>query len=63
MRLRFEDASGETRSLNAGGALAELLQHEADHLGGILAVDRALPGESLCTREEYLRRYARAPNF
>ncbi|MGE5488273.1 MAG: peptide deformylase [bacterium] len=63
VRLRYEDASGETRRLKAGGALAELLQHEADHLDGILVVDRALPGESLCTREEYLRRYARAPGF
>jgi len=33
------------------------LQHEIDHLDGILAVDRALDRESFCTREEYSRRY------
>jgi hypothetical protein len=31
-----------------------------DHLDGILAVDRALDRESLCTREEYDRRYRNA---
>ncbi len=63
VRLRYEDASGETRIVEARGALAELLQHESDHLDGVLAVDRALPGESLCTREEYLRRYALGATF
>ena len=40
------------------GPLAELLQHEMDHLDGILAVDRAIGRESFCTREEYERRHA-----
>jgi peptide deformylase len=41
--------------MRAEGALSELLQHEVDHLDGVLAVDRALDGESLATREEWLR--------
>lgn len=36
-------------------AAAELLQHEIDHLDGVLAVDRALDRESLVMRREYER--------
>jgi len=49
---------GET--VQASAAFSELLQHEMDHLDGILAVDRAIGRESLCTREEWERRYRRA---
>jgi len=55
VRLRYSDPDGRACLLEAEGALAELLQHEMDHLDGILAVDRALPGNSLCTRAEWLR--------
>jgi peptide deformylase len=41
--------------IEATGALAELIQHEMDHLDGMLAVDRALGRDGLCTREEWLR--------
>jgi peptide deformylase len=58
VRVRYEDADGQVRCVEAGGALSELLQHEIDHLDGILAIDRAADRNSLCTREEYLRRYA-----
>ena len=37
-------------------ALSELLQHEVDHLDGILAVDRALDKKSIVAREVYLER-------
>jgi peptide deformylase len=57
VRVRFENDAGEEERLDADGAFAELLQHEIDHLDGILAIDRALDGNSLCTREEYERRY------
>jgi peptide deformylase len=43
--------------IEASGPLSELLQHEIDHLDGVLAVDRALDRNSLATREEYLRRF------
>jgi peptide deformylase len=45
--------------IEASGAFSELLQHEMDHLDGILAVDRALDRDSLCTREEWLRAHKR----
>lgn len=60
VRVRWRDLSGETRSMQAEGALSELLQHEIDRLEGVLAVDRAPDSRSLCTREEYQRRYVDA---
>ncbi len=57
VRVRYTDSGGETQRIDAGGAFSELLQHELDHLDGVLAVDRALGRDSLCTREEYQRRY------
>jgi len=56
IRVRYQDEQGQPRLLQADGALSELLQHEIDHLDGILAIDRALDRDSLCTREEYVRR-------
>ncbi len=60
VRVRFEDESGALQMIEASGAFSELLQHEIDHLDGILAIDRALGRDSLCTREEWERRYAQA---
>ncbi|PWU10267.1 MAG: formylmethionine deformylase [Terriglobia bacterium] len=59
VRLRYEDERGAPAVLEASGAFSELLQHEMDHLDGVLAVDRALDRNSFCTREEWERRYAR----
>jgi len=60
VRLRYEDAEGAPRTIEASGAFSELLQHEMDHLDGILAIDRAIDGNSFCTRQEWQRRYAQA---
>ncbi|MDP2996364.1 MAG: peptide deformylase [Bryobacterales bacterium] len=57
VRLRYHDANGEKLTLAASGALSELLQHEMDHQDGVLAVDRALDGNSLATRAEWARRF------
>lgn len=46
---------GGTRELTAEGGLAELLQHELDHLDGVLAVDHARDGRDLWLRDEWLR--------
>ena len=56
VRIRYEDDAGEAVGLTARGAFSELLQHEMDHLDGVLAIDRALDRNSLCTREEWVRR-------
>ena len=55
VRLMYERRDGSRAEIDAVGALSELIQHEMDHLDGVLAVDRALDGESLCTRDEWLR--------
>ena len=60
VRVRYWNEADEVERIEARGAFSELLQHEIDHLDGILAVDRALDRESFCTREEYLRRYRAA---
>jgi peptide deformylase len=39
IRLRHQDLSGETREIEADGLLARCLQHEVDHLNGVLFID------------------------
>jgi peptide deformylase len=47
VRIRFWNEAGEVERVEANGGFSELLQHEIDHLDGILAVDRAR-GTSIC---------------
>jgi peptide deformylase len=58
-RVRYQDEQGTVKHVDASGDLSELLQHEIDHLDGILATERAVSPTSLCTREEWERRYRR----
>jgi peptide deformylase len=57
--VRYQDLNGETCEVEAGDErdLSELLQHEIDHLDGILAIDRVLDMKTICTREEFEKRY------
>ncbi len=63
--IRYQDLCGEWHELNAGEDrnLAELLQHEIDHLDGILAIDRIVDMKTLCTREEFEKRYRDASPY
>lgn len=36
----YQDEKGETRRLHADGFLARIVQHELDHLAGVLFIDR-----------------------
>jgi peptide deformylase len=45
VRVRAQDAEGHIRTIEAEGLGASLLQHEIDHLDGILTLDRAAVGE------------------
>lgn len=56
--LRHQDVNGEWHELTAEGDLSELIQHEMDHLDGILAVDRAQSARDFATREEWMRQRA-----
>src|SRR5712672_24689 len=57
--VRYQDLQGEWKEVRAGEQrdLSELLQHEIDHLDGILAVDRITNIRTMCTREEFEKRY------
>jgi peptide deformylase len=57
--VRYQDLSGRPCEVRAGEErnLSELLQHEIDHLDGILAVDRITDIKTMCTREEFEKRY------
>ncbi len=59
VELSYQDRQGAPQTLSAHDAFSELLQHELDHLDGILSIDRALdPKTSFMTRAEYLRRHS-----
>jgi len=50
--IRYRDELGSVHEwTQMGRAQSELLQHEIDHLDGILAVDRAVDENSLVSRE------------
>lgn len=57
--VRYQTLAGESAEFHAGDDrnLSELLQHEIDHLDGILALDRVVDLNTICTREEFERRY------
>lgn len=57
VEIDYLDAGGAARSLAAEWDFSELVQHELDHLDGILALDRAIDRASFATRAEYERRY------
>jgi peptide deformylase len=55
--VRYQDTSGSWHELRAEDDLSELLQHEIDHLDGILALDRLTDIKTMCMREEFEKRY------
>jgi len=65
IKVRYQDLRGETLEVRAGDDrnLSELLQHEIDHLDGILAIDRVTDYKTICTREEFEKRYRDASPY
>jgi peptide deformylase len=55
VRVRYQDESGARREIEAEGLLAACLQHEIDHLDGVLFVDHI----SALKRNIILRRLAK----
>ena len=57
--VRHQTPQGETVEVVADekNNLSELLQHEMDHLDGILAIDRVTNLKTIVTREEFEKRY------
>jgi peptide deformylase len=57
VEVKYQDPSGREKTLEATGHMAELLQHEIDHLDGILALDRVQELRSICTFAEWEARH------
>jgi peptide deformylase len=57
--VRYQNLDGDWLEVEAGDDrnLSELLQHEIDHLDGILAIDRVVDLKTICSREEFEKRY------
>ncbi len=63
--VRYQNLNGDVLEFEAGHErnLSELLQHEIDHLDGILAIDRIVDVKTICTREEFEKRYRDASPY
>ena len=55
--VQYQDLKGKTQTMELQGPMAELLQHEIDHLDGILAVDRAAGVDPFAFRREWDKRH------
>lgn len=53
IRLRYQDRAGETVVREMSDFFARIIQHEMDHLNGILLIDRV----NLVTREKLISEY------
>ena len=51
-RITYRDLNWEEKTVQLEDDLAELLQHEYDHLDGILAVSRAIDGKSFALKRQ-----------
>ena len=56
IRVRYTDLDGKTQEIDADGLLATCLQHEIDHLNGVLFIDHL----SRLKRDRVNRRFAKA---
>jgi len=53
VRVDYCDLQGNMKVLEAEGELSELLQHEIDHLDGVLATDRMTNRKQMMMRSEW----------
>jgi peptide deformylase len=56
IRVRYLDRQGEPREIQTGGLLSTCLQHEIDHLNGVLFIDHI----SRLKRERVIKKFAKA---
>ena len=59
IRIRALDRHGRAISMTANGFPARVIQHETDHLDGVLFFDRMASCESLTFIEEYSRYWSK----
>lgn len=53
IKVDYLDQKGNKQKVEAEGQLSELLQHEIDHLNGVLATDRMKDKEGIMLRQEW----------
>ncbi len=56
VKVKYLDLEGETREIEANGLLATCLQHEIDHLNGVLFIDHL----SKLKRDRVLKKFTKA---
>ena len=56
VKVRFLDLEGRTQELEADGLLARVVQHEVDHINGVLFIDHL----SKLKRDRVIKKYAKA---
>jgi peptide deformylase len=56
VKVRYMDLDGKTHELDANGVLATCLQHEIDHLNGVLFIDHL----SRLKRERIVKKFVKA---
>jgi peptide deformylase len=56
VRVRYLDRDGKVQEMNADGLLATCVQHEIDHLNGVLFIDHL----SRLKRERVMKKYTKA---
>ncbi len=57
IRLSWQDESADTHEQDFDGFLAHVIQHEVDHLNGVLFVDRVTDTHSYMTFTEYKKQH------
>ena len=61
--VSYFDLKGKTHTMSVEGAMAELLQHELDHLDGILAIDRPAGTDPFSFRAEWEKHHKAAERY
>jgi len=61
--VQYMDIKGKSHTMECEGPLAELLQHEIDHLDGILALDRAVGLDPFAFRSEWEKHHDRSERY
>jgi peptide deformylase len=53
VHVAYQNETGKKETLEGTDGLSELLQHEIDHIDGILAIDRAIDSKHIIFRSEW----------
>ena len=62
IEVAYRDEAGKRHTIEASDGYSELLQHEIDHLDGILAIDRAVDTKHIVLRSEWKKMNVHEPS-